>query len=204
MKISGDIVAVSVNNQLNEEPSGVAQQIFVIGKSEGKRADLMLLETYKELRRLAAYRLSLEAPNQTLQPTALVHEAYLRLTKNPEMHWEDKQHFFLIAAEAMRRILIENARRKKRQRHGGEWSRIEIDVSSLSISRDELVEVHEALELFEKVDPESAELVKLRFFVGLTQQQCADILGISKRTADKRWAYARAWLCRVILENRSG
>ena len=168
---------------------------------EGVAAALLPL-VYGELRRLAAYRLALEQPGQTLQPTALVHEAYLRLVKKPEAHWEDKRHFFLAASEAMRRILIENARRKNRQKHGGKWHRTEIELSDISIEEltDEALEIHEVLDQFAEVDPESAELVKLRFFAGLTQQQSADILGISKRTADKRWAYARAWLYRAIHE----
>ena len=178
-------------------------RIFKTQRLGGGGATAVLLPlVYGELRRLAAYRLAQEQPGQTLQATALVHEAYLRLVQNPKAHWENKRHFFVAAAEAMRRILIENARRKNRQKHGGEWHRTEMDISGIGIGipSDEVLDIHEALDQFAEVDPESTELVKLRFFVGLTQQQCADILGISKRTADKRWAYARAWLYRALHE----
>lgn len=165
-------------------------------------ATLLLPLVYDELRHLAAYRLSQERPGQTLQATALVNEAYLRLVKNPDMHWENKRHFFNAAAEAMRRILIDSARRKNSQKRGGDWRRTEMDVAATGslCPSDEILEVHEVLDQFSEVDPESAELVKLRFFAGLTQQQAADILGISKRTADNRWAFARAWLYRAINE----
>jgi len=170
------------------DQSGVAHEILPI--------------VYKELRKLAAYRLAQERPGQTLQPTALVHEAYLRLVKNPADQWDSQRHFFMAAAEAMRRIVIDNARRKNRQKHGGEWHRTEMEMSEIGAPSEEAYEIHEVLDRFYEVDPESAELVKLRFFVGLTQQEAADILEISKRTADKRWAYARAWLYRAILEDR--
>lgn len=155
---------------------------------------------YEELRHLAAYRLAQEKPGQTLQATALVNEAYLRLIRNPDAHWENKRHFFVAAAEAMRRILIDNARRKNCQKRGGNWHRTELDVNAIGTPEfsEEVLQVHEVLDQFSEEDPESAELVKLRFFSGLTQQQCADILGISKRTADNRWAFARAWLFRAI------
>jgi RNA polymerase sigma factor (TIGR02999 family) len=155
---------------------------------------------YEELRHLAAYRLAQEQPGQTLEATALVHEVFLRLVKDPHAHWENKRHFFVAAAEAMRRILIENARRKNCQKRGGEWQRTDEDVATIGTTgpSDEVLEIHEVLDEFSRKDPESAELVKLRFFAGLTQQQCADILGISKRTADNRWAFARAWLYRAI------
>lgn len=171
-------------------------------RDKGGLTPALLPLVYGELRRLAVYRLAQEQPGQTLQPTALVHEAYLRLVKNPEAHWENKRHFFVAAAEAMRRILIEKARRKKRVKHGGEWHRTEMEISGVSVGTpsEEAMEIHEVLDQFAEVDPESAELVKLRFFAGLSQRQCADILGISKRTADKRWAFARAWLYRAIRE----
>lgn len=170
---------------------------------EGAEATAALMPLiYDELRRLAAYRLSKEKPDQILEATALVDEVYLRLIKDSHAHWENKRHFFAAAAEAMRRILIEEARRKKCQKRGGDWKRTEVDVCEVGddCPQDEIEQVHEVLDEFEEVDPESAELVKLRFFAGLTQQQCADILGISKRTADKRWAFARAWLYHAINE----
>ena len=162
----------------------------------------LIVVVYDELRRLATYRLSHEKPGQTLESTALVNEVYLRLMQHPDVHWENKRHFFVAAAEAMRRILIENARRKNCKKRGGEWHRTQMDVCEIGCDcpKDEIQEVHEVLDEFSEVDPESAELVKLRFFAGLTQQQCAEILGISKRTADNRWAFARAWLYRAIRE----
>lgn len=131
-----------------------------------------------------------------------MNEAYLRLVQGADAHWENKRHFFVAAAEAMRRILIENARKKNCQKRGGDWRRTEVEVCDLGgdCPTDEVQQVHEVLDQFAEVDPESAELVKLRFFAGLTQQQAADILGISKRTADNRWAFARAWLYRAIQE----
>ncbi len=168
---------------------------------EGEEATSALLPlVYDELRRLATYRLAQEKPGQTLQATALVNEAYLRLVKNPDTHWENKRHFFVAAAEAMRRILIDNARKKNCQKRGGDWHRTELDVDAIGTpeSPEDVLRVHEVLDQFAEEDPESAELVKLRFFAGLTQQQCADILGFSKRTADNRWAFARAWLFRAI------
>lgn len=157
---------------------------------------------YNELRRLAAWRLSQERPGQTLQATALVNEAYLRLIKGGDEEWQNKRHFFVAAAEAMRRILIDNARKKNCQKRGGEWRRTDIEMGDIGCEcpTDEVQQVHEVLDQFAEIDPQSAELVKLRFFAGLTQQQAADILGISKRTADNRWAFARAWLCRAINE----
>jgi RNA polymerase sigma factor (TIGR02999 family) len=193
--------------QLMEDPQtahAITRIFGTQGLGAGEVAEALLPLVYGELRRLAAYRLSQERPGQTLQATALVHEAYLRLMKDPDAHWENKRHFFVAAAEAMRRILIENARRKNCQKRGGDWRRTEMDVCEVGCGcpKDEIQQVHEVLDQFAQVDPESAELVKLRFFAGLTQQQCADILGISKRTADNRWAFARAWLYRAINDEK--
>jgi RNA polymerase sigma factor (TIGR02999 family) len=157
---------------------------------------------YEELRRLAAYRLTQERPGQTLEATALVHEAYLRLMQHPDAHWENKRHFFLAAAEAMRRILIENARRRNSRKRGGGWRRTDMDVADVEdhCSSDEILQVHELLDQLAEIDPESAELVKLRFFAGLTQKQSAEILGLTKHAAEESWTFARAWLSRVINE----
>jgi RNA polymerase sigma factor (TIGR02999 family) len=190
---------------MKSDPATVSEITRILGMSELEGPDatseLMPL-IYEELRHLAAYRLSQEKPGQTLQATALVNEAYVRLVQDADAHWGNKRHFFVAAAEAMRRILIESARRKKSQKRGGDWRRTEMDVANISVidPSDEVMAVHEVLDRFEDSDPESAELVKLRFFAGLTQQQCADILGISKRTADSRWSFARAWLFRAINE----
>ena len=159
-------------------------------------ADELLPEVYRELRQLAARKLSREVPGQTLQATALVHEAYLRITGDLEVRFQNNRHFFSAAAEAMRRILIENARRKQRQRHGGQMRRVDIaglDVASES-DADTLFFVDEAVEKLGAKDAVCAELVKLRFFAGLSNRDAAMILGLSERTAKRNWAYAKAWL----------
>ncbi|VGO19776.1 ECF-type sigma factor [Pontiella sulfatireligans] len=191
------------SQQKKADPKTVCEITQILGAEglDGSEATAALMPLiYEELRHLAAYRLSQEKPGQTLQTTALVNEVYLRLVQDPDAHWENKRHFFVAAAEAMRRILIENARKKNCQKRGGGWRRTEMDVANVSVNdpSDEVLQVHEVLDQFAEVDPEGAELVKLRFFAGLTQQQCADILDISKRTADNRWAFARAWLFRAI------
>lgn len=154
---------------------------------------------YDELRRLAAYHLAQEKPGQTLQATALVHEAYQRLV-GAERQWTGGKHFFRAAAQAMRRILTENARRKKRIRHGGNLERVELDNIELpmAIPADDLLALGEALDQLQQMDAQAAELITLRFFSGLSQAQAAETLGISPRTADRTWAFARAWLFREI------
>ena len=151
---------------------------------------------YEELRRLAAYHLTNEKPGQTLQATALVHEAYLRLINEGRDSWQNRRHFFGAAAEAMRRILVEKARRKQRIKHGGHLKRTDIDEVDLraGAASDELVCVDEALEELERLHPETAQLVKLRFFIGLSQEETAGVLGMSRRTVNARWVFARAWL----------
>jgi len=156
---------------------------------------------YSELRSLAAARLAQEKPGQTLQPTALVHEAYLRLVQDQNsQEWDSRQHFFAAAAEAMRRILVENARRKAALKHGGQRQRL--DLAGLDMAEperpDELLAVDEALSQLEQADASAAQLVKLRYFSGLTIPQAAEVLGVSPRTADRLWVYARAWLFRKI------
>jgi RNA polymerase sigma factor (TIGR02999 family) len=175
----------------------VVTQIFAAmerGKSDAA-AELLPL-VYDELRRLAAWRLANEQPGQTLQATALVHEAYLRLVGEGDPHWNGRRHFFGAAAEAMRRILVENARRRKRLKRGGQMERVELDVLDLPspMPDDELLALNEALDRLARVDPRAAELVKLCFFVGLTQEQVARNLNVSVGTVERTWAYARAWL----------
>ena len=157
----------------------------------------MLPLVYDELRKLAAARMSAENPGQTLQATALLHEAYLRLVdvKQAE-HWNSRGHFFAAAAEAMRRILVEKARRKRRLRHGGQHQRVEApDFNVLADDRvDDVLRVDEALEALAEQDPQAADLVKLRFFVGLSLGDAAAALAIPRRTADRLWAYAKAYL----------
>ena len=177
--------------------------------SQGKReaAGELLPIVYEELRRLAARKMVQEKPGQTLNATALVHEAYLRLL-GPEQidqdQWEGRKHFFAAAAEAMRRILIEAARRKGRVKHGGERKKIPLDdVASVERS-EELLALDEALTKLAENDPEAAEVVKLRYFVGMSVEEAAEALGISRATANRQWAYARAWLkCELSDSNSS-
>lgn len=157
----------------------------------------LLALVYDELRKLAAHQLAHEAPGQTLQPTALVHEAYLRLVgDHPEQHWHGRRHFFAAAAEAMRRILIDNARRKRAAKHGGNFRRHDLDPDQFhdSAASDDVLALSEALDRLTATEPQVSELVKLRYFAGLSIPQAAATLGISPRTADAWWAYARAWL----------
>ena len=171
---------------------------------DGNASEQLLPLVYRELRHLAARQMAKESTSQTLQPTALVHEAYLRLLGGADQQWENRRHFFAAAAEAMRRILVENARRKQRIRHGGDWKRVDLSGLDVAVSAkdDQLLLVNEALAKLEKEDPESAELIKLRFFVGLPNIQAAKILNMSERTAKRNWAYARAWLFEEISRNR--
>ena len=164
-------------------------------------ADLLPL-VYTELRLLAAAKMAREQPGQTLQPTALVHEAWLRLVDaDGRARFENRAHFFSAAAEAMRRILIERARRKLAARHGGGQERLDVDEIEIAApveNDDELLAVHEALEKFAAQDSEKAEFVKLRYFVGLTVEDAAGVLGISESTAKRWWTYSRAWLHEAI------
>jgi RNA polymerase sigma factor (TIGR02999 family) len=155
---------------------------------------------YDELRKLAAQKMANEAPGQTLQATALVHEAWLRLGGDQQPAWDNRGHFFTAAAEAMRRILIDRARRRKAVRHGGEARRVSLEDLELAAEADDepLLAVHEALDRLAVHDAAKAELVKLRFFAGLTMEQAAQVLGFSEPTAKRHWAYARAWLYREI------
>ena len=156
---------------------------------------------YEELRTLAAHQLAQEKPGQTLQATALVHEAYLRLVDTDQaQHWESSRHFFAAAAEAMRRILVENARRKGSRKRGGGRAREELDEENLVAPQvpDDLLALDEALAQLAETDPQAAELVQLRYFAGFTVPQAAEALGIAPRTADFLWAFARAWLLRKL------
>lgn len=158
--------------------------------------DKLLAAVYNELRRLAAVKLAREQPGHTLQATALVHEAYLRLLGVDAGHWENSAHFFGAAAEAMRRILVESARRKARLKHGGNVQKREVSESDAIILSDpiDLIGLDDALEKLHEEDPQKAELVKLRYFAGLTVKQAGEVLGISRATADRYWTFARTWL----------
>src|SRR5262245_23058396 len=174
----------------------VTQILEAFQRGEQKAATELLPIVYAELRRLAAHKMAVENPGQTLQPTALVHEAWLRLTGGEDRKWNDRTHFFSAAAEAMRLILVDKARRKRTERHGGGQQRVEMPelASAVAENDDKVLAVNEALEKFAALDPQKAELVKLRYFVGMTLDQAAEALGISERTAKRYWAFARAWL----------
>jgi RNA polymerase sigma factor (TIGR02999 family) len=167
-------------------------------------ADQLLPVVYEELRKLAAHRMANEAAGQTLQPTALVHEAWLRLVAQQNPKFANRAHFFAAAAEAMRRILIDNARRKRAARHGGGQQRVDLEQVQIvsPTDDDQLFAVHEALDKLARQSQPEAELVKLRYFVGMTLDEAAQVLGISARTADNYWAHARAWLFREIKNQR--
>ena len=165
----------------------------------------LLAEVYQELRRIAAYKMATEAPGQTLQATALVHEAWLRLAGRGAPQWPDRAYFFAAASEAMRRILVENARRKQRLKRGGRLERLDIAELDLPapLPDEDLLALDEALTRFAQLEPRAAELVKLCFFVGLTHEQAAKELGISVATVERSWAFARAWLFRELQKSRS-
>lgn len=179
----------------------VTQILVRIESGDALAANQLLPLVYNELRQLAAARLANERSGQTLQPTALVHEAYLRLVGNENgQGWDSRGHFFAAAAEAMRRILIDNARRKNRLKHGGDLQRVEWNESNFAttLPDERLLAIDEALDRLAKEDPPAAELIKLRFFAGFSISEAAEILGISRSNAYAQWAYARAWLqCQV-------
>jgi RNA polymerase sigma factor (TIGR02999 family) len=177
--------------------SDVTRILSAVEQGDPTAAAQLLPLVYDELRQLAAQKLAQEKPGQTLQATALVHEAYLRLVDVEKVQqWDHRGHFFAAAAEAMRRILIEKARGKRSLKHGGQHARVDLDAALVveEEPRADLLEFDELLEQLAGADPRAAELVKLRFFAGLTGEQTAEVLGISPRAADLLWAYARAWL----------
>jgi RNA polymerase sigma factor (TIGR02999 family) len=185
---------------------GVVKEITVIlpemGDGDRQAADLLLPAVYEEMRRLATARMAHEPAGLTLQPTALVHEAWLRLGADAQPNWRSRAHFFGAAAEAMRRILIERARRRRALRHGGGQERVDIDAvevaSPAGESDEQILAINDALEKFATAEPQKAELVKLRYFVGMKNDEVAEALGISEPTAKRWWAYARAWLFREM------
>ena len=180
--------------------SDVTRILESIEHGDPKAADRLLPLVYEELRKLAAARMANEAPNQTLQPTALVHEAWLRLVGGTNPNFNGRAHFFGAAAEAMRRILIEKARRKRAVRHGGDQQRVDIEVADIAGrgNDDELLAVNEALDRLSAIHAVQAEVVKLRCFVGLTNAETAQAMGLSERTIKYYWTHARAWLIREI------
>jgi RNA polymerase sigma factor (TIGR02999 family) len=186
--------------------SDVTRILQSMESGDANAAGELLPLVYGELRKLAASKMAQESPNQTLQPTALVHEAWLRLTGNENVKWNGRAHFFGAAAEAMRRILIDNARRKSAKRHGGGQQRVDVEEIDIAAPAkdEELIAINDALEELAKADPQKAELVKLRYFIGLTNEESAEILGISAPTARRWWNYARAWLYQKIQGNNAG
>jgi RNA polymerase sigma factor (TIGR02999 family) len=193
--------------------SEVTRILAHVGQGSSAAGEELLLLVYDELRKLAAQRLAHEKPGQTLDATALVHEAYLRLVGSPVdthpasslPHWNSRGHFFAAAAEAMRRIVIENARRKHQVRRGGDRQRVPLEVAEQSLntnsgaaSRDDLMALDDSLAHLEAHDPDAARLVKLRYFVGMSMNEAADALGVSLRTAERNWTYARTWLARNL------
>ena len=175
----------------------VTQLLSQIESGDSAAADELLPLVYDELRKLAAVRLANEKPGQTLEATALVHEAYLRLVDvDKAQHWDSRGHFFAAAAESMRRILVDNALRKKTLKRGGDRNRENLsDVAPAIVPpEDDLIALNEALEHLAEIEPQTAQLVKLRYFAGLTNKQSAELLGISPRKADSLWAYAKVWL----------
>jgi len=183
--------------------SEVTQMLLANEQGDGRPPDELLTLVYEDLRRLAAARMAGESASQTLQPTALVHEAWLRLFGDGGRRWQNRGHFFGEAAEAMRRILIERARRKSRLKHGGGWMRLEFDGLSLAAAEpdEKVLMINEALERLEAEDPARAKIVVMKFFGGLTNREAAEILGVAERTVERQWAYAKAWLMQSIREH---
>ena len=186
--------------------SDVTRILDRVGQGEANASEELLPVVYEELRKLAAVRMAQLPPGQTLQPTALVHEAWLRLVgeSDPSPHWNSRGHFFAAAAEAMRRILVERARRKAAVIHGGGLQRIDLNHVDVAAETDSdlLLLVDEALTALAERNPTAAQLIKLRFFLGLPNAQAAEMLGVPERTATRVWAYARSWLYREIEKKR--
>ncbi|MBE7502366.1 MAG: sigma-70 family RNA polymerase sigma factor [Verrucomicrobiales bacterium] len=184
--------------------SEVTRILDRVRQGEAQAAEELLPLVYRELRKLAAHKMSHEAPGQTLQPTALVHEAWLRLAGSGAEGWENRRHFFAAAAEAMRRILIERARRRLAAKRGGGAVLVELEAVEIPVpdTDENLLLVHEALESLAEAHPQKAELIKLRYFAGLSFEDAARVLGIAVPTAKQWWTYARAWLRTAIARQR--
>ena len=180
--------------------SDVTRILTDIEQGNAKATDELLPIVYNELRRMAAHKMAGERPGHTLQPTALVHEAWLKLVDSPNQSWQNRAHFFGAAAEAMRRILIARARRKQTQRRGARAEHLDVDELEIASPAPDaqLLALNDALDCFATMEPQQAELVKLRYFVGLKIAEASEILGISEATAKRWWAYARAWLYEEI------
>jgi RNA polymerase sigma factor (TIGR02999 family) len=186
------IIVVSMGN--------VTSMLETIQARQPQGAEELLPLVYEQLRRIAAAKMAQERPGQTLQPTALVHEAWLRVSAQADARWQNREQFYAVAAETMRRILVDRARRRLTHKHGGHLERVELQEVELPIPGNDTVvlEVHDALEQLASEDPVKAEVVKLRFFVGLEETEIAALLGVSKKTVQRHWAFARAWLFRAM------
>lgn len=184
----------------------LTQLLNAIEKGEPQSTERLLPLVYEELRKVAAYKLSFLPPGQTLQATALVHEAYLRLTGGEKDQWENRRHFFAAAAEAMRHILIDRARRRMRLRHGGGAEKVDLDEIEIAApAKDEtLLQLNDALDELQTMSPERAEIVKLRFFGGFSESEIADLLNVSERSVQRHWSCAKAWLFDRIEKNTIG
>ena len=182
--------------------SDVTRLLDAANRGDASAAQEVLPLVYEELRKLAALKMATERPGQTLQPTALVHEAWIRLGGDQQPTWKNRDHFFGAAAEAMRRILVDAARRKASRKRGGDWHRVELEECAMATSMpdDELIALDEALAQLEKLDARGAKLVKLRFFVGMTQEEAAVVVGVSVATAERIWSFCRTWLFKRIKE----
>ena len=180
--------------------SDVTQLLDAIDAGDANAADQLLPLVYAELRRLAAHKMAQETPGQTLQATALVHEAWLRLNDSTRQEWRGRDHFFSAAAESMRRILVEKARRKSRLRHGGEFERVDCDLIDLPISADDerCLQVNDALDRLAQLDARKAEVVKMRMFVGMEMQEIATALNASEKTVQRDWIFSKAWLSKEL------
>lgn len=180
--------------------SDITQMLEAAGRGDPQSAEALLPVVYEELRRLASARMAHEPAGHTLQPTALVHEAWLRLVSGGDKNWDHRGHFFAAAAEAMRRILVERARRKQRIRHGGELERVPLSEIEIPGGADDrrLLEVHEALDALAAEDEQQAQVVKLRFFVGLGNAEIARLMGLSEKSVQRYWNHAKAWLYQNI------
>jgi RNA polymerase sigma factor (TIGR02999 family) len=174
----------------------VTQLLVSIDSGDPKAAEELLPLVYEELRRLAAHKMARERAGHTLQATALVHEAYLRLVQESQQQWHNRSQFFAVAAETMRRILVDRARRRQTQKRGGDFERIEVDFLELPVPVDDslVLKIHEALDELAAEDPVKAEVVKLKFFVGLASEEIATVLDLSEKTVRRHWSFAKAWL----------
>jgi RNA polymerase sigma factor (TIGR02999 family) len=185
---------------MGESAEQVTQILDAVGAGDARAAEKLLPLVYEDLRRLAAAKMANEAPTQTLQPTALVHEAWLRLAQQSRTDWKNPGQFYAVASEVMRRILVDRARRRRSGKHGGGLERVDLDVVESVVRHDDAVvlQVHDALSRLEAEDAVKAEVVKLRFFVGLENAEIAAILGVSEKTVQRHWAFAKAWLFRAM------